>query len=843
MLPSGKFGYFLGLEKMTEDLKRFIEGFEDEDALRRAVEALLMKMPGCTNVRATHGPQEYGKDIVFCSKGPMGEVLLVACVIKNDKITGSADSTLGARTVFHQVAQSLDTPISNEQGESQTISRAYVITPHECPPSTMESISGALKARFGQVAFICGNDLLIKFKRFWPEFLLTNVKFLGAHVKSLRDELDKDPAVARLLFKEGFSTAKSQGLGMLYVQPRLACMLRMHELRLRLPEPQDFEQPMREQEAARLARTCGNFARLVAFLKGTTDNDPERIRNEIVGFAADVREMWESGYNVYRTRPGLSDEQRGKSKAETAATLAGASLLRERWTTLLRQADPLIAKVRKHLAVSNGFVTTVSNNLRNPDPSNPKLAMNEAALNVIHSEEIRDFYTVSDMSRQVPSLLVAAHSVTKVQFDRNLLDRMTVPLLITGPPGYGKTSFCRQNALRDLKALETGSSKILPVYIQLHQLAGRSSTSFQDLFLPSEELRVIWKEINNTQSTSPWILRLYLDGLDEVPEQSRQIEITNIAASGATGIRTQIIMTARDHIKGPWLSWLRRLDIQPFNEGEIRQLVTKWLSGNPLKVGSFYQKLQQVPSLASLMKVPLLGTLILAVYKHAHEGLPESRPRLYDMFVRLLAGGWDAAKNINRGSKFNSQTKVAVLSHLAGVLHNDKKRDCSIGELKAALAERVFGLQKRTEEFLSELIADGLLVPTGSILSFPHLSFQEFLAAKDLVQLRPDRANQRLDNFLRGDDWWREVVTFYVSFHDKPSEMEEWIRSGVVRNIARAPDDLVRGRAIELCQVVLTNFSDFQFSEETRRYLNWYSEPAFKIGETKIARRSAGRVG
>ncbi len=48
---------------VTDDLKRFIEGFDNEDALRRAVEALLMKMPGCTNVRAHHGPLEQGKDI------------------------------------------------------------------------------------------------------------------------------------------------------------------------------------------------------------------------------------------------------------------------------------------------------------------------------------------------------------------------------------------------------------------------------------------------------------------------------------------------------------------------------------------------------------------------------------------------------------------------------------------------------------------------------------------------------------------------------------------------------------------------------------------------------------
>ncbi|MGA8012345.1 MAG: hypothetical protein WB949_07965, partial [Candidatus Acidiferrales bacterium] len=265
---------------MTDDLKRFIEGFDNEDALRRAVEALLMKMPGCTNVRATHGSLEQGKDIIFCSDGPMGEILLNACVIKNEKISGSAESSSGARTVFHQVEQSLDTPILNEQGQSQAVSRAYVI----------------------------------------------------------------------------------------------------------------------------------------------------------------------------------------------------------------------------------------------------------------------------------------------------------------------------------------------------------------------------WRELSEGDSRNEWTLRLYLDGLDEVPNHTRQIEIAKIAATGVSP-KVQIIVTARDHVSGPWLSWLRRLEIQAFDDQEVRQLTDKWLDGDPSKVSAFYQKLKQVPSLGSLMKVPLLGTLILAVYKHGYEGLPESRPRLYEMFVRLLAGGWDAAKN------------------------------------------------------------------------------------------------------------------------------------------------------------------------------------------------------
>jgi predicted NACHT family NTPase len=370
------------------------------------------------------------------------------------------------------------------------------------------------------------------------------------------------------------------------------------------------------------------------------------------------------------------------------------------------------------------------------------------------------------------------------------------------------------------------------VYIQLHKLSDRPLASFQEAFLASEELAAIWRELTDPGSRAGWTLRLYLDGLDEVPNQARQVEIANIAASGVSP-KVQIIMTARDYVSGPWLSWLRRLEIQAFNEHEVRQLTEKWLDGDASGVSTFYQRLKRVSSLGALMKVPLLATLILAVYKHGHEGLPESRPRLYEMFVRLLAGGWDAAKNINRGSKFQSSTKLAVLSHLAGMLHGEKRRDCTADDVYSAIRERVSGLQIKTKEVLSELVIDGLLIPTGSFLSFPHLSFQEFLAAKDLVGLDPDRASLKLDAFLRGDDWWREVLIFYVSFHDRPVEMEEWIKSGVGRALPKKSEEVVRSRAFDLCRVILTKFPSYRFSTDTLQLIGRSSESAFKVGQAR----------
>ena len=124
-------------------LDRFISCFKHEAELRIAIVGLLEKMPNTTNVRLTHGSQEHGKDMVFQSIGAFELPLLIGCVVKNDKITGSADSDQGARAVYIQAEQALDTPIANvTDGHEELVAQVFIICPYECAPATVDSIKG-----------------------------------------------------------------------------------------------------------------------------------------------------------------------------------------------------------------------------------------------------------------------------------------------------------------------------------------------------------------------------------------------------------------------------------------------------------------------------------------------------------------------------------------------------------------------------------------------------------------------------------------------------------------------------------------------------------------------------
>ena len=74
--------------------------FPSEAVLQQALAKLLSKIPGHTGVQILQGSHEIGKDIIFYTPGAFGQRDLNACVVKNTKITSSASSTAGARTVF-----------------------------------------------------------------------------------------------------------------------------------------------------------------------------------------------------------------------------------------------------------------------------------------------------------------------------------------------------------------------------------------------------------------------------------------------------------------------------------------------------------------------------------------------------------------------------------------------------------------------------------------------------------------------------------------------------------------------------------------------------------------------
>jgi hypothetical protein len=343
-------------------------------------------------------------------------------------------------------------------------------------------------------------------------------------------------------------------------------------------------------------------------------------------------------------------------------------------------------------------------------------------------------------------------------------------LLVTGAPGFGKTSFCRNHFLTDLGKFKTGQSSILPLYFIAHTIAVKDGQHFEDVFIRSEVAARLAAEPSLR-------VRLYLDGLDEI--RSTELREQILAMIRETCVRERsryhCVATAREHVGGYWTSWLVRVKLSPMSEERIRELVTAWLDGDPGLISAFYEELQHSQALIPVLGVPLLATLTILVFKNLRR-LPENKLRLYQMFIDLLLGGWNLAKGLQRSSTFSSTVKLHLLTRLAGLMHADTTKECSSSQVGSALKQVAPSLVPDLQAIVSDLVEDGLLQPTGrQTYMFPHLSFQEYLAAKDAIDPARQEEKRIVRSYLTGNDWYKEVASFLISMTTNPLKMRGWI--------------------------------------------------------------------
>lgn len=735
---------------MSDLLSSFSSSFESEAHVRQALRTLLSKIPNVTGAEITHGSQEVGKDLVFYSKDFLDQSQLHACVVKWKKIDGTTART-GAREVLIQVGQCFDTPHINTDGQEEYVSRVLVVSPHDCPPSTMNSIRGDLKQRAGQVKFLCGQHLMDKFGEHWPDFLLFGSSALNLYVASLtRNLLGKDP-VQFLLKARQLLSGELDSLERRYVRQGFTKSLSFLELlsASQVLSRRSFSESL---SASEVRQRQDQFKMLATLFRARAFDsaDPQAIADALDGAADAIAKEWRASY-----------EASIKAARANATFIAGpnsarvplAGDYRKKNAVTLDEGEAILKRIEKDVALANQFVESCRDK-----PLDDK------------SSAFETYCSVEDLTREAPSIFRVVETC-RAQVDRDrLLEEKNTHLLITAPAGFGKTSFCKIHAVKDALSLSEKKTDSVPVYVPLQSLATTESLD-DSVFFDVPEI----KSMLDSGDPSRFRWTFYLDGLDEIADRNQRAALVLAAQQLANHLPSaKIIMTSRNYISGPELLWLTRIDLAELNEGDVQELAQKWLGDGPL-LDLFYQELIKSRVLRRLCAVPLLATLTLAVFKK-DESLPRNKLTLYQTFTDLLCGGWDYVKGVNRDSRFGRQEKIRILTRLAGILHLNKQSRGNLRDLRRAVADVQPELLGSFERLLSEMLEDGLLQRTGGELAFSHLSFQEFLAAREFPDPSGERSNVLLMDFLRGDDWWREVIAFYVAGPQRPDEMERWIR-------------------------------------------------------------------
>jgi formylglycine-generating enzyme required for sulfatase activity len=377
-------------------------------------------------------------------------------------------------------------------------------------------------------------------------------------------------------------------------------------------------------------------------------------------------------------------------------------------------------------------------------------------------------------------------------------------LAILGGPGTGKTTllayltltFARGQAGERLRLKE----KRLPILVPLRQLkqvlgggAGTLPAYLSDWFA---KLGVPPPPGFFEKALESGRCLVLLDGLDEVADQTERRRMTEWVDRLVTIYsRNRYLVTSRPpgYESAPLENGFTVLRIRDFTAEEVRQFAANWCLAVELAAQgednptarrrareAAHDLMVAVEANAAIRKLavnPLLLSIIALVHRY-RATLPKRRVDLYAECVDVLLGYWDEAKGL--AGRLSPGQKRAVLQPLALAMHQEARRDLPRHELEARIAwllPEVGGQAADAAGFVDEVRErSGLLVEAGlDTYAFSHLTFQEYLCARELVD---NEATRQLLVEKAGDEWWQEATLLYAGMAEATPVVKALLADG-----------------------------------------------------------------
>jgi len=384
-------------------------------------------------------------------------------------------------------------------------------------------------------------------------------------------------------------------------------------------------------------------------------------------------------------------------------------------------------------------------------------------------------------------------------------------LVLLGDPGGGKSTFvnhlaylCAGARLGEESGWLAAQDNLFPApLLPLRVIVRRWSSSLTAKDKPGPELvyaglmeatglerDALLQRLNQADTL------ILLDGLDEAPGADpnnpanldrRRLIVASVDAFCSARPACRVLVTCR--VK-PYqqpayrLAQMPALALAPLDDERIERFLLRWYGemartgSNPAKAEADRAQLQAAlarrPDLRQMAAIPLLATMLARV--NARSGLPDNRADLYHECVEQLLWEWEDAKSREGGER--SGLVDLLQADGAGLKRGDLERvlweltfaahaqsgaataDLPAAALRAKLAAKHprrhdgWAWADRVVALMAE--RSGLLVESeAGTFTFPHRTFQEYLAARWLLE---QEECPQLAAVLAESDTWREVV-------------------------------------------------------------------------------------
>ncbi|MCU0285786.1 MAG: SUMF1/EgtB/PvdO family nonheme iron enzyme [Acidobacteria bacterium] len=266
-----------------------------------------------------------------------------------------------------------------------------------------------------------------------------------------------------------------------------------------------------------------------------------------------------------------------------------------------------------------------------------------------------------------------------------------------------------------------------------------------------------------------------LDGLDEIPEENRDHMVDLLHTFQHAYRADRFLVTGRPHgVEGQanhcFGKFLR--DIEPLGEKKAGEFITRWFRA----ISGPARGMADVTSADMISEIrlhehaglftgnPLLLTALCLFYLVGGKRIPDQRADLYDRIVgnllyRRFHDPVDTEKE-NKVREYLMELAFFMQSHHIKSIEACDAKDILKTHYPGPVGEdeTVPVCKKRIEELFNGIEpVCGLLnrLSSGEI-EFAHLSFQEFLAAKHMMDRDMDY-KPYLEN-----GWWKEVILLYL---------------------------------------------------------------------------------
>lgn len=361
--------------------------------------------------------------------------------------------------------------------------------------------------------------------------------------------------------------------------------------------------------------------------------------------------------------------------------------------------------------------------------------------------------------------------------------------------GFGKTTLLRHvtysYTTKQYKRYKT--PKLLPVLLYLRQWQEVLANNPPDLptlieqhhvpYLPEGkrlELPPNWAE-NHLRNGKMLVM---FDGFDEVKEEQRESLSQWLNTQIRNYKKSTFIITSRPRAFKIYQGNIQpkaTLFVKEFNPEQQRRFISKWYEAQEINIrrgrntinvkdtaekqtANLVQQLHEREELDALAKNPLLLNMIVNLHRsYQGQPLPQRRAELYQDICELQLKDRPRARGIDMPLPL-AESQQLLQGLALDMMKKIKEPRISAECLTESIDKHLRRLDTQdlvtSEEFIDNIRdVSELIVKREEEYEFAHLSFQEFLAAKQIKETKQEQL--LFDNWQ--EQWWRGTILLYAA--------------------------------------------------------------------------------